>query len=159
MKHLACVLFTCAIGCGGNSPVDVAGNYSVAVTNRDNGCMLANWTVGNSTPNIPVTITQSGANATATITGVVGLFVSAGLGSNVYTGTVDGASLDLELLGTRSQTMGNCTFTYNSAIAATLDGDVLEGRVEYRVAGNGNPDCTVFDNCLSYQDFNGTRPP
>ena len=24
----------------------VAGNYTIALTNRDNGCMLANWTVG-----------------------------------------------------------------------------------------------------------------
>jgi len=159
MKRLACVLLACGVGCGSSSPADVAGSYTVAVTNRDNGCMLANWMVGTSTPNIPVTITQSGSNATATITGLVGIYVSAGLGSNVYTGTVDGNDLDLELLGTRSQTMGNCTFTYNSAIAATLGGDALEGRVEYRVAGNGNPDCAVFDNCLSYQDFNGTRPP
>lgn len=158
MKALAPILLATVLGCG-SDPANVEGNYTMAVTNRDNGCPLANWTVGTSTPNIGVTITQQGSNASATINGLVGVFVSATLGTNVYTGSVSGNDVTLEVLGTRSMTMGNCTFTYNSTILGTADGDTMTGRVEYRGAGNGNPDCSTITGCLSYQDFNGTRPP
>jgi hypothetical protein len=143
------------VGCGGD-PVDVAGNYTVAVTNRDNGCNFANWTVGEEFPGIPVVVTQDGGHATAVVTGPTGGFMVLVLGSNSYQGSVDGDELDLTLYGTRSQTTGTCTFTYTSEIVATSDGDLLTGRINYRPQGNGSPDCT---ECLTYQDFNGIRPP
>src|SRR5882724_6806025 len=108
---------------------------------------------------IQVTITQSGANATATVTGVGGLGIGGLFGSNVFTGSVDGDALDLKLLGTKSNTTGNCTFTYNGEITGTLTGDTLEGRLNIVGAGNGNPDCVGITGCRTYEDFNGTRPP
>jgi hypothetical protein len=53
----------------------------------------------------------------------------------------------------------DCTFTFNSEIHATIDGDVLTGEIDYLSATNGNPDCAAVASCRSLQNFNGTRPP
>lgn len=149
----------CVLGAGCGEDAEVAGSYTIAVTNRDNGCEFANWTVGNTAAGIPVSITQDGASVTATVEGVVGSLLTLSLGANVYTGDVDGDELALTLYGTRSQTEGNCTFTNNSTLRATVDGDALVGRIDYTRATNGNPDCARLASCVTYQDFNGTRPP
>jgi len=149
---LALVLAACG------SDANVAGNYTIALTNRDNGCNLSNWTVGNQTTGVPVTITQSGSNVTATVMGPAGVVLGAFLGTNAFTGD---NSIDLKALGTVPKTSGNCTWTYNGEITADLAGDALAGRIDYRAADNGNPDCTTMQvhGCDSFQDFNGTRPP
>ena len=143
--------------CG--DPADIEGSYTIAITKRDNGCNFANWTVGQSDTNIGITIAQEDDNASATLEGVAGVFVTLWLGSNVYSGDVDGDDFDLVLFGSRPQTSGNCVFTYNSTIRGTANGDVVSGTVDYTAAGNGNPDCVAIEGCRTYQDFNGTRPP
>ncbi|MBP6628614.1 MAG: hypothetical protein KBG28_19405 [Kofleriaceae bacterium] len=156
-----CVLLTLGpglVGCGGD-PVDAAGAYTANVTNRDNGCNLANWQVGNSAAGIGITITQSGAGVTATVDGVAGGLLSLALGSNVFTGEVDGSHLAMVIVGTRAQTTGNCTFTYDADLEADLDGDVLTGTLSYRAATNDQSDCAPIEGCVSRQDFNGARPP
>jgi len=160
MKALAWILLaSVATGCG--SDAEVAGTYSISLTNRDNGCMLPNYTVGDTATNIGVVITQSGSNVTLTVNGLAGIALVGllGVGKNVYTGGVDGNDIDVESLGVAPKTSGNCTYTYNSQITGTINGDALEGRIEYRAADNGNPDCAAISGCLTYQDFNGTRPP
>jgi hypothetical protein len=146
-----------AASCGGSA--NVAGNFSVNLTNKDNGCNFANWTVGQMTTGVPVTITQSGSDVTATITGAAGAFVTLVFGSAVFTGKVDGATLDLTLYGTRSVTMGNCTYTVNGELKGSIVGDVLDGTIDYKSATNGSPDCGAIQDCQSEQAFNGTRPP
>ena len=47
----------------------------------------------------------------------------------------------------------------NGVIDASLKGDVLQGEIDYRGVTNKNPDCGSLEGCLSFQDFNGTRPP
>jgi hypothetical protein len=151
----ACVL---AVSCAA-SPVDSQGMYTVAVTNRDNGCNLPNYTVGEMTSNIGVTVTQQGTSATVEVMGLTAVLLDLLLGSSTFSGTVDGNSLDLKALGTNPQTTGNCTFTYDAAIDTHLDGDVLTGEIHYTTATNGNPDCAPIADCVTVQDFNGTRPP
>lgn len=148
-----------AAGCGGDANVE--GNYSVALTNRDNGCNLGNFTPGDTASNISVVITQEGSTATVTVEGIAGLYLGGllGGGGNVYRGGVDGDGFTVDSIGTLPRTTGNCTYTYNSTIDASLDGDVLTGRIEYRAADNGNSDCSQIMGCLTFQDFNGTRPP
>lgn len=150
------------LACGGDDPADVAGDYTVAITNRDNGCSLTPWTVGDSASGIVVTITQDANKksvATATVNNLAGLFLRAAVGDNKFTGEVDGDHLDLKLLGTVSHSMGNCTYTYNAAIDGDLNGDALTGKINYTAATNGGPDCGTLTGCKSLQDFNGTRPP
>lgn len=159
MKILALTLLVAVAGCGGSEPVDAAGQYSIALTNRTNGCNLDNWVEGNTSQNIPFEIVQSDASVTGTVQGVAGGILDVWLGSRVYDGNVNGSSLTLELFGNRSFNQGNCAFTYNSTIDADLDGDVLTGTIDYTAATNGNPDCADLEGCVSTQEFNGTRPP
>lgn len=145
-------------GCSGE-PADVAGNYSVAVTNGQNGCNFDNWTEGEATANIPVVVTQDGVEVSAEVQGIVGGFLGLWLGSNVYTGEIDGNSLQLTLYGDNSTTVGNCTYTINSTMVADFDNDVLRGQLRYQAATNGNPDCAALQGCVTIQEFNGARPP
>jgi hypothetical protein len=155
MRRISAFLFIFA-ACG---DADVEGNYTVAVTNRDNGCNLQNWTVGDQTSGIGVTINQEGSDVSAQVDGAFGGLLNLTLGSSLYTGDISGDSLLLKLFGNRSQNMGNCAFTFNSVIDAEANGDSLAGRIEYTAAGNGNPDCASIDGCVTFQDFNGSRPP
>ncbi len=161
MRSLPFLILVALAACGSTSPANVAGSYTIAVTNHDNGCNLGNWTVGNMSSGIPVTITQDGTAATATVTGVTGGYLDLALGDHNFTGTVDGDFMSLTLFGTRSQTAGNCTYTYNAVLGATLTNDALEGAIDYESKTNGNPDCTSMGitGCKSEQAFNGTRPP
>jgi hypothetical protein len=160
MRTLPLLLIALAAACGSSTPANVAGQYTVAVTNRDNGCNLQNWTVGQSAANIMVAITQNGATADATVQGAVGGYLDIILGAHDFTGDIDSHHLSLTLFGTRTQNSGNCTWTYNANLEADLAGDVLTGTIDYSPKTNGNPDCTAMQNaCKSTQDFNGTRPP
>jgi hypothetical protein len=160
---LLVALCTPVAACGGDDdPVDVAGDYSVAITNRDNGCDLQPWAVGDSNSGIAVTITQDAKDkgtASATVGGLAGVFLTAAVGGNQFTGSVDGDELDLKLLGTTSHSKGNCTYTYNAVISGVLAGDALTGKISYQAATNNGPDCGALTGCSSVQDFNGTRPP
>jgi hypothetical protein len=142
-----------------SSPADVAGDYTLAITNHDNGCSFQNWTVGESSSNVPLTITQNGHDVTAILEGVTGVWVEAGLGSKTFTGDVTGNALEVTLYGTRSGTQGGCAYTVNATAYATLAGDTLTGTIEYTPATNGSPDCGALEGCVSEQAFNGTRPP
>jgi hypothetical protein len=156
LAALATLAFVAACG---SDPVDAAGDYSLALTNRDNGCEFANWMVGNTASNVAFTITQDGDAATGTVGGLAGGFLDVALGDHVFSGPIDGNDLDLTLYGSRATSSGNCTYTINAEISAQLDGDVLTGAIDYRSATNGNPDCGAIEGCVSRQDFNGTRPP
>lgn len=157
MRTLVCLLAVALCACG--SPADVAGNYTVNLTNKDNGCNFANWTVGQMTSGIAITVTQSGGDVTATVGGLGGAYLTAVLGSASFTGTADGNNIDLKLFGTRSATMGNCAYTVNAHLTGGIAGDLLEGTIEYAPATNGSPDCGVLASCVNAQAFNGTRPP
>ena len=160
MKSLVvfALLATACPGCS-SDPAQIAGDYTVGVTNRDNGCNFANWTAGGMTANVGVKIAQSGSSVTADVTGGVGAVLDFAFGASSFTGTIDGEDLDLKLEGTRVQQSGTCTFTYNGEILATASGDILMGRINYTPATNGNSDCAAVAGCLTYQDFNGSRPP
>jgi len=140
-------------------PVDASGAYTVALTNRENECGFPNWVEGTQTSGVPLTVAQTGSAATAEVGGPAGTFLVLILGSSAFEGTVEGADLDLTLFGTSPFMAGSCTYTINAVVDAALDGDVLEGRIEYRASTNGSPDCGALEDCSSVQEFNGTRPP
>lgn len=156
MKRL---LLLGVLGACGGDPVNAEGTYTIAVTNRDNGCNFQNWTVGDNATGIQVVVNQEGENANADVMGATRVYLDLVLGSHVFSGKIDGSDLDLTILGTRSATMGNCTLTVDATLLATLDGDVLTGRINYSYHGNGNTDCAPYDGCISFQEMNGTRPP
>ncbi|MBX3156971.1 MAG: hypothetical protein KF773_13435 [Deltaproteobacteria bacterium] len=159
MRRIGAFLWVLAVlpACGGDA--DVEGNYTIAITNRDNGCNFPNWTIGQKTNGIVVDLAQDGGDVTASVGGATGGFLDLAFGAHVYKGTISGDRLSLTLFGQRSQNMGNCAFTFNSIIDATASGDSLAGRIDYTAAGNGNPDCATIDGCVTFQEFAGSRPP
>ncbi|MDF1563591.1 MAG: hypothetical protein P1V51_11140 [Deltaproteobacteria bacterium] len=158
MRKLALLLLPLLAlpACG---PADVAGEYTISVTNRENECGWSNWTEGDQTTGVPVTVTQDGNDVTAVVGGLTRVLLDPVLGGHTFSGEIHGDGLDLTLYGTRSQTQGNCTYTTNANLLAEADGDVLTGEILYTEATNGNPDCDAIAECVTRQVFNGTRPP
>jgi hypothetical protein len=160
MKQTLILAFAALLGACSSDPADVAGNYTLAITNGDNGCQFMNWTVGNQATGITMTITQMGSDITsATVMGGAGLVLDAVLASHTFTGSVTGNDLDLKIIGSRAFTQNGCTYTVTAHATATLSGDALSGQIDYTTATNHSPDCGTLESCHSVQQFNGTRPP
>jgi hypothetical protein len=143
----------------GGPPVNVAGSYTIAVTDEDNGCQLANWMMGQSSSGIPLQITQSGANATGNVSGLVGVAIALWLGSATFQGTVSGNEIDITDYGSTKTTTGMCTYSINAIFHGTLDGDALSGSVTYTTVTNHASDCGFRETCASHQNLSGSRPP
>lgn len=154
MKRL---LVLALLGACGGEPVDAEGTYSVGVTNREDGCKFG-WTVNEQTPGIQVVITQNGSSAIAEVKGAAAIGLGIAFGSATFSGDVDGDELNLFVTGTNSTTRGNCTFTYDGRMEATLAGDSLQGSLLYVANTNTASDCAAVQ-CMSKQDFAGSRPP
>jgi hypothetical protein len=150
---LVCAL-VCASAC---SDANVAGNYTAQLTNGSDGCSLGLTPGATSTASF--TVTQSGSDVTLMVKDAAGFFIAVFLGSNTFTGSVDGDDVNLERKGTVPNTAMTCEFTYNAKINASQDGDAMSGRVEYRTATNGVADCGSRQGCVTVQEFNATRPP
>lgn len=140
-------------------PVDVTGAYTSTITNGANGCELANWNAGDSSGNIPVTITQSGTAISADVGGLAGAYLDLAVGIHVFTGTATGSHLTLSAIGTRSANRGSCTWTYEATLDATLTGNALNGTVTWRARTNNVPDCGSTATCASTQTYVASRPP
>jgi hypothetical protein len=160
-KTLAILLpLVCLGGCGSSDEFtsDVAGNYTIAVTNGASSCNFDKWVEGNSTPGIGFVITQDGKNLHGNIDGVTGLLFVAYFGSADFDGTVSGNSFSLTNYGERAAQSGDCSYTYNSTVQGSQTGDTIAGTITYSTKTNGNPDCAAIE-CSATQKFNGTRPP
>ena len=149
-------------GCSSSSPsppADFSGDYSVAITNGQNGCNFKNWTVGSSSNGTPVAITQNGSSVNADVGGVAGAYYQAILGSHVFTGGVSGTRMSAVIHGTQSFPQGNCTYQVTANLGASISGDSISGTVDYTTTTNGGSDCGTLVGCSSTQSFAGSRPP
>ncbi len=159
MGRLALTLVLFAGACGGNTPADVAGTYSLSLTVRQNQCgILANST-GQSSSGVQVVVTQTGSQVSAQVQGVAGIALALAMGKDTFAGTVSDTRLDLAIAGTMPGSNGTCAYTRNARLLATVSGDVMVGTVTYTYATNKTADCGTRDTCQDIQDFNGTRPP
>lgn len=145
-----------AIGC---APADVAGTYSVATTNEANACGFDGWTQGATATGIPVVVTQDGDLVNLDVQGLWGGYLDIAAGRSTFTGTVGGAHVSADLIGTNSARQGNCSYTITLELDADLNGDSLQGQVVYRPVTNHDPDCGILETCENVQRFNGVRPP
>jgi hypothetical protein len=149
-------------GAGGapsGPPADVAGKYSVGVTNRENGCGFDNWKANDTSTNIPFEVTQSGSQVTGTIDGLTGGLVALWLGSRTFSGTAGGSLVSMTLYGTATKRQNGCAYTINATIEGTLTGDALQGELKYTSKTNGSPNCGSIEGCVTRQEFSGSRPP
>jgi hypothetical protein len=158
MKRLL-LLGLLAAGCGGD-PVDAEGPWNVAGTFRENDCNIPNWNPGDTFNDVDLVVSQNGDAIIGDITGGGGdIYLGILLGGDdVFRGDIDGNDVDLTREGTRPETMGNCTYTYNARLEMTITGDAFSGRLTFVRATNGNSDCAALE-CSSYQDLSGNRPP
>lgn len=149
-------------GCGDGEEeftVNVAGDYTIALTNRSSDCTtLQNWVEGESSSGIPLTVTQNGSELNGTVGEGAGLLLAIWLGSAEFEGTAKGATLTMTNYGTNSTKQGNCSFTYNAVVRGTLKDNSISGTITYSPATNENPDCENIE-CSAVQEFSGSRPP
>ncbi len=139
---------------------DLTGNFTIAVTNKDNGCAFQNWTSGQSTTTIPLTITQQGSNGiTAVVGGAAGAYLTLVIGTATFTGSVTGPTGTLTAAGTRSGSQGTCAYTINANMTITLAGNAINGSISYVPKTNAQSTCGVLNACSSTQDLSGNRPP
>jgi hypothetical protein len=159
MRRTAFILALLAGACGSDTPANVAGTYTLALTIEKNDCGILANAVGTSSTGVTVVVTQDGSNVTAKVQGVAGLGLGLATGSDTFTGKLSGNTLDLSISGTVSGSSSTCAFTRDAHLVATISGDVLTGSVTYTYATNKTPDCGTRDTCQDVQLLNGTRPP
>jgi len=159
------VLF-CASQCVGcydfdalSSSFDVSGQYSVNITNGQNGCAFGNWTPGASSSGIPLAITQSGQQVVATIGGTTGDYVNFFCGSKEFVGMIVAGGFEARLACTKTFTQQTCIYRVIADAKAQVRGDVVTGTLDYTTATNSDSTCGTLVNCHSSQNFNGARPP
>jgi hypothetical protein len=159
ISSLAMVAALAAVACSGSSdtpPAQVAGNYTLTVTDDQNGCNVENFTTNASQTGITVTITQSGSSVSATVTSSSGLVLAFSAGDTL-SGTIEGSFASLTTSASRQQ--GNCAYSATATANMQFDGDQVHGHFLYTDSGNGSPDCGVMQQCTSTQNFTGSRGP
>jgi hypothetical protein len=163
-RLLSLALAAAPLGCGGDGdqpPLDPSGMYSINLRNDMNGCALENWQEG-AVSMVPLTITRSTTDPTAItgkLGGVAGVVAVLVIGTDTFTGTIKGANVQLESLGSRRMMMGACESTGVIRLQGMLAGDALTGLVSYSFNTNKDASCGVKNTCATLQSFNGTRPP
>jgi hypothetical protein len=151
-------LLGCSSDSGFKAAPELAGSYTVSVTNGDNGCMIENWVAGKSTTDIPFSIEQQGTNLTGTLTGLAGLALSLSIGTNKFVGVASGDAFDITAYGSVERTQDACMYELNAEIQGAISGDAISGTISYAPATSNDPAC-ASSRCSSIQNFNGTRPP
>ncbi len=149
-----------AVACSSSAsgpPANVAGTYTVSVTNRENGCNVASFTPGLMTTGVTVQVTQNGAQISADVMGLAGVYLTAGVGSSTLVGSLDGAKASLT--ASANHTTGMCAYTTTATASMTFNGDTMQGSITYTDSGNGSSDCGVVQSCMNLQNFAGSRPP
>ena len=142
-----------------SSPVDLSGNYTVDITNADNGCMFTSWMQGASARGVALAVQQEGSTATGTVTGVSGLYLDVLLGTHQFSGTVDGSTFTMTAIGSNAVKDMMCSFTFKATVTGTLDGDAIQGNITYTETTNGSSDCGYHSTCSSVQNYAGIRAP
>lgn len=139
-------------------PADISGNYSISVTDADNGCQLGNWVAGQSAQNIQFVVTQNGAALTGEVKGVAAIyFALAGIGP--LQGSASGTHGNVTAVGTTSIKDGTCAFFYRVTADFTLTGNAINGTMTYSHSTNHDPSCGYHETCTSTQNVSGSRPP
>lgn len=161
MRNIALAsIIISSVACVACGPADVAGNYTVNLTNGPNDCAYDFWAAGDSTSGISLVVTQDEDQVAMSVEGATGVILDVGVGGSQFNGQVGGNDITAALIGDVTRSEGECVYTITVDADASLDGDLLEGELLWRPLTNGHPDCGILDSCEgNRQSFNGTRPP
>src|SRR5258706_1024456 len=91
----AAALLCPACGSKDTFTADAGGNYTVALTNGQNGCSFESWEVGKSTSGVGFDITQDGKTLSGTLDSVSALVLGLVIGSADFKGSIDGSDFSL----------------------------------------------------------------
>ncbi|HEX4513335.1 MAG TPA: hypothetical protein VH054_07355 [Polyangiaceae bacterium] len=150
--------FAFASACS-STPTNFAGTYTLSTTQNADDCNLgsASWTPG-STTNFTGTFTQDGTAAQITVTGGAAVVLNVVVGTDTFQGSVSGNTFTSELIGTKKQTDGACSWSTNIAISASLDSNsVLSGTITLTPITNGDPSCGAKNSCANTETVSGNR--
>jgi hypothetical protein len=153
------LVLVAACGSTDTPTADVSGKYTLSLTKKNNGCAFANWTVGETSQGVVMTVTQNANTATGTVEGLGAVALDLVLGTHVFSGTVTGSVADLQANGSRAASQGTCAYTVNAHVNLVLTGNAVNGSIVYAPKTNGSADCGVLNSCTSTQDIAGSRPP
>lgn len=134
-------------------PADVAGSYTLSVTDGANGCSIPNFTTGATSTGVMVQITQNGSSVSAAVMGYSGLVLAFATG-NTLSGTISGNQATLT--ASANHTQGNCAYTTTATANMTFDGHQMQGDISYSDVGNSSSDCGALQQCTSTQTFTGS---
>ena len=140
-----------------SSTFDFSGDYTVVVTNGQNGCGFANWTPGQMSGAIPLKITQTMDQVVVEVGGLTGDLLNLVCGSKQLAGTVHQGAIDVSLICPKQSMQMMCMFHYVAHAHATLNGNHITGTIDYTTVTNHSPDCGQLENCRSTQTFTGNR--
>jgi hypothetical protein len=157
LATLLAAIAACSSNSGsGTSAASVVGNYSVSITDGQNGCSIQNFTPGAMTTGVTVAVTQCGSQVCANVQGLAGVYLSLGVGTSTLTGTLNGNAATLTASATHTQ--GGCMYTTTATATATFDGNTMQGTITYTDSG-GSGCVGAMQQCTSEQTFAGSRPP
>lgn len=156
MRTIPLALLAVVACSSGNSapPADVAGTYTLSVTDGMNACQLSTFTTGATSTGVRVQITQNGSSVSAAVMGYSGLLLGFATG-NTLSGTISGSQATLTATG--NHTLNNCAYTTTATADMTFDGKQVQGTITYTDSGNGSSDCGVLQSCTSSQTFTGSH--
>lgn len=142
------------------APADLAGDYTVTLTNVSNTCPgVPGWEDDQMTE-LEYDIRQNGAELSAAVQGNAALEVVVLTGADEFNGSIHGNSFVLTDVGPNVTTVGTCSYTVNAVVSGAVDGDAITGKVIYRPQLSADPscnaDCAPYD-CEVEQDYAGTR--
>jgi hypothetical protein len=154
---LLTTLVAMVAACSGNDsdgpPAQVAGNYTLTITDQQNGCNVENFTTNASQSGTVIAIAQDGSSLSMTAMSTQGLVLAFAAGDTLA-GTIDGSQASLSSSSGLSQ--GGCQYSTTATTNAHFSDSQVTGTILYTQMGNGSSDCVV-QQCTSTQTFTGSR--
>lgn len=140
-------------------PADVAGDYTVSLTNVHNTCptMAESWTDGAMNEGVDFLIEQRCTTLSAETMGDPALYFLLLLGANDFKGELDDSHFVLTNHGTKEYTYESCDYTIDAVVEGDLDGDSISGTLTYTPVIKPSADCMGYE-CAAEQTFTGVRP-
>jgi hypothetical protein len=138
------------------TPVDVAGEYTVSLTNTTNDCMMP-WKDGATTNGVLFTIRQTGTQLTAEADGDAALSLVLLTGTNLFDGNIHGNGFTLVADGPTVFQAGNCMYNVDATVEGTIVDNIIHGTLTYSPVFGSDPECAQYA-CTAVEDFTGTRP-
>ena len=142
------------------TPADLAGDYSVDLTNEYNDCatMAMNWMAGSVSEDVPFSITQNGVHISAETMGAPAIAFLLLTGTLPFEGEIHDSHFVLVNTGTKVYDFDDCSYTINATVEGDLDGDTITGTLVYSPVVGDDPACHDYA-CRAEQSFTGTRSP